>query len=283
MQRSLYAFFVFLLAFWGWQGIVFADGFIRDGLGARSIGRGGTNVGFADNGQMLIDNPAAIVNMETTTLTDFGVDLLLTDLTYEDADNPETGAVDNPIPVGQFAVAFKTANPNLGFGFGVFSQAGFGAEYTLNGPAPFSGPQHYKSFGAMVRVLPAMSLRVTPKLSIGGNLGVAVNHMELEGPYTLQGPNAFAGVPTRFDLQATGAGLTWAAGLQYKLTAATTFGLHYQDQTKVVLDGNTRVNIPGLGESRFDSELTVKWPRSLAAGFKHQANAKTTIAADVIW
>ena len=39
-----------------------ADGVIRDGLGAFSSGRGGTNIAFADNGEVLYDNPAGIVN-----------------------------------------------------------------------------------------------------------------------------------------------------------------------------------------------------------------------------
>jgi long-subunit fatty acid transport protein len=260
-----------------------ADGFIRDGLGARSIGRGGLNLGFADNGQIVLENPAAIVNMDSLRLSDFGLDLLLTDLEYSDADNGPTGAVDNPMPVGQFSLAYKTADQNLGWGIGVFSHAGFGAEYTLNGPAPFSGPQHYKSFGALLRILPAVSVRLNSRLSVGANLGVAVNHMELEGPYTLQGPSAFLGTPTRFDLQATGAALSWATSIQYLLSPRTTLGFNYQDQSRFKLDGNTQVTIPGLGDSRFDTELSVRWPRSLGGGFKHQLTSATAIGVDVIW
>jgi long-subunit fatty acid transport protein len=232
---------------------------------------------------MVVDNPAAMINMQSMRLTDFGIDILFTDLTWEDPNNMETGADDNPIPTGQFSVVRKTANPDIAVGFGVFAQAGFGAEYTLEGQFPFSGPQHQKSFGAMVRFLPAVSVRLTDRLSIGGNLGVAVNHMELEGPYTLQGPNPFLGTPTRFDLQATGAGLSWATGLQYQLSPRTTLGINYQEQTKTVLDGNTVVQIPGLGQSRFDSEVTVRWPRSLGLGAKHQLRSDLDFGFDVVW
>ncbi|QEG22509.1 OmpP1/FadL family transporter [Mariniblastus fucicola] len=261
----------------------FADGFIRDSMGARTAGRGGANLGYADNGAMLLDNPAAMINMDSMRMTDFGIDLLLTDLSWSDPDNPRTGAEDNPIPTGQFSYAMKTANPNVAVGIGLFSQAGFGAEYTLEGRAPFSGPQHYKSFGAMARFLPAISVRMTDRLSVGANLGVAINHMELEGPYTLQGPNAFAGTPTKFDLQATGAGLSWASGLQYRLSNRTTIGVNYQDQVKMTLDGNTVVEIPGLGQSRFDTKLDVKWPRSLGVGLKHQLRSDLDFGLDVVW
>ena len=262
---------------------VYADGFVRDGIGARTTGRGGVNLGYADNGQMIIDNPAAIVNMDGQRLTDFGIDLLFTDLSWSDSDNPRTSARDNPIPTGQLSTAWKTANPNIALGLGVFSQAGFGAEYILEGRPPFAGPQHQKSFGAMIRVLPAASVKLTDKLSIGGNLGVAVSHMELEGPYTLQGPNAFAGTPTRFDLQATGAGLSWATGLQYRVNQCTTIGINYQEQTKTELSGNSYVEIPGLGASRFDTDVTVRWPRTLGFGVRRQVNAGLDVGVDVVW
>lgn len=261
----------------------FADGVIRDGIGAVSTGRGGVNIGFADTGQMILENPAAIVNMPSMRLREFGFDLLFSDLDYTDTDNPRTSAANNPFPMGQLSVAFKNPNSDLGIGFGIFPQAGFASEYDINGPVPISGLQNYKSVGALVRFLPAISYRITERLSIGANLGVAVNHMELEGPYFLQGPNPFVGTPTRFDFQGTGASLSWAAGLQYLLTPRTTIGANYQSQTNFNLNGNTFVEIPGLGSSRFDSELDISWPQSLGLGLKHQLNPITRVGVDVVW
>ena len=42
-----------------------ADGIILDGVSAYTIGRGGTNIGFADNGSILHDNPAAMGQIES--------------------------------------------------------------------------------------------------------------------------------------------------------------------------------------------------------------------------
>lgn len=260
-----------------------ADGVIRDAIGAVATGRGGANIGFADTGQMIIDNPAAIVNMPSLRLREFAFDVLVTDLDYADADNPTTSGISNPFPMGQFAMAFKNENSDLGLGFGIFPQAGFSSEYLLNGPPPFSGPQHYKAIGALVRFLPAISYRATDRLSVGANLGVAVNHMELEGPYTLQGPNPFVGTPTKFDFQGTGASLSWAAGLQYIVSPATTIGVNYQSETSFGLDGNTFVEIPGLGTSRFDSVLDITWPQTLGFGVKHQLNYLTRVGLDLVW
>ncbi|MEM7452714.1 MAG: outer membrane protein transport protein [Planctomycetota bacterium] len=261
-----------------------ADGTIRDAMGARTTGRGGANIGFADNGQMLLDNPAAIVNMPGFRLTEIGVDLLFTDLEFTDPDNPGgVSAEDNPFPAGQIVIASRSPDGSIGYGLGVFSQAGFASEYTMNGPFPFSGPQHYKSIGALARILPSVSYRVNDRLSVGGNFGVAVNHMELEGPYTLQGPSPFAGTPTRFDFQATGAAISWALAMQYQLTPATRLGVTYQAETSFELDGSTVTEIPGLGSSRWDAEADVDWPQYIGLGLQHDFNCCLRGGVDVVW
>lgn len=262
--------------------IASADGTIRDGVSARSIGRGGTNIAMSDNAHVMLDNPAGLVRNEADFLFEIGGHLLLTDLEYGDPDNNSVGDIDNPFPIGEFAIA-KKLDDYVTVGFGAFSHAGFSAEYMMNGPAPFSGPQHYKSIGALARLLPTLSLQLTDRLSLGTTLGAAVNHIELEGPYTLQGPNAFAGTPTRMDLQGTGVGLSWSIGMQYELNQQTTVGISYQHETTMELDGTTVVEIPGLGVSRYDSMLDVKWPRSLGIGMAHQANERRTFLVDAIW
>ena len=116
----------------------FADGVVRDGIGAISTGRGGTNLGFADNGQMILENPAAMSSMAGMRLTEFDFDVLLTDLDYSDPDTPLTSASDNPFPMGQVSFVTKVPSSHLALGFGVFPQAGFSSKYELNGPAPFT-------------------------------------------------------------------------------------------------------------------------------------------------
>ncbi len=39
-----------------------------------------------------------------------------------------------------------------------------------------------------MKILPALSYRVTDRLSIGATLGLGLSYAELEGPYFLQGP-----------------------------------------------------------------------------------------------
>ena len=260
-----------------------ADGILRDGVGAISMGRGGTNLGFADNGNILLDNPGSLVNIDGNGLVELDVDLFITDLTYQDPDNAEVSAENSPFPMGQFSMIRRSEDGNYAWGLGAFSHGGFSPKYTLEGPAPFSGPQIYKSVGAMMRILPGVSVALTPRWSVGATLGVAVSHTELEGPYFTQLATPFQGTPTYMDLQGTGAGLSWSVGTQYQLSPTTILGASFQGETHIDADGSTTLTIPGFGVSRYDLELETQWPSTLGVGILHTLSPCSVISADVIW
>jgi long-subunit fatty acid transport protein len=267
------------------SGTAVADGVMRDGLGAVSCGRGGTNIAAADNGVVLLDNPAGIVNINGCGMADLGVDLLFPDLSYCDPDNNRCAADGDPYPCGNLSLIRKSCGGCWAYGVGFYAPAAFGTRYELEGPAPYVGPRLYKSFGALGKVLPAVACRVTDRLTVGGTLGVGLSHVELEGPHTLQSPGLLQGTPTLIDLQATGAALAWSLGFQYQLTPATTIGLAYQSETSFHLDGSIRVDVPDprLRRSYFDADLDVTWPRSLGLGVRHALCPHRIVSADVIW
>lgn len=257
-----------------------ANGLIRDGVGARASGRGGVNLAFADTAEVLLDNPGAMTNLDANTMIAVGGDILFTDLQYGDPDNPVTNAFDNPFPMGQLAIIRNCGD--IAYGVGMFAHGGFAAEYLLAGPPAFPGPRHYKALGALARIHPGVAVRLTDRLSVGGALGLGVSHIELEAPYTLQ-TGALQGVPTMLDLQTTGVGLSWNLGLQYQLTERTTLGVAFQNETRMILDGNARIEVPGLGETYYDAELDYVWPRSLGIGLLYEPCCCRRIAIDAVW
>ena len=266
------------------SGTAAADGVMRDGLGAISCGRGGTNIASADNGVVLLDNPAGLANIDGCGMVDLGVDLLFPDLEYSDPDN-HSAADGDPYPCGNFSVIRKSCDGCWAYGVGFYAPAAFGARYDLEGPSPYTGTRLYKSFGALAKVLPGVAYRVNDRLTVGGTLGVGISHVELEGPHTLQAPGVLQGTPTLIDLQTCGAALTWSFGLQYQLTCATTIGVTYQSETRFHLDGSIRVDVPDprLRSSYFDAGLDVTWPRSLGLGVRHEICPHRIVFADVIW
>ena len=260
-----------------------ADGIIRDGVGAISASRGGTNLGFADNGSIILDNPGAMVNIAGCGLQELGADLLITDLTYSDPSNPQVNAANDAFPMGQLALVHRLADKDFAVGLGAFSQAGFATHYDMNGPVPFAGPRVYKSVGAMMRILPGVSVALTDRLSVGATLGVAVSQTELEGPYFTQALTPFRGTPTLLDLQATGAGLSWSVDAQYQYDERTTVGFLYQGKTEIDADGSARLTHPVLGESAYDLKLNTSWPSTLGLGVAHELTPVTTVALDLLW
>lgn len=262
-----------------------ADGVIRNGIDAISGGRGGVNIASADNGAIILDNPAGMINIAGLGLAEVGLDMLVTDLAYSDAQN-SVDASNNPYPLPYASFIRTTESGTWAWGLGVFAPAGFGAEYDLVNTTvtPLQSQFHYKSFGAVGKLAPAVACLVFERLSVGANLTFAASHLEIEGPFFLQtGP--LAGTPTVLDLQASGGTLTYSIGLQYELSDDTMLGLTYNSQTKLRLDGNAnvRVEVIPLGQSYFDADVRVAFPRSLGAGINHALRADRRVMADVIW
>jgi long-chain fatty acid transport protein len=257
-------------------------------VAAKSAGRGGANLAFSDNGFLLHDNPAGLLGAcqacpdGSTGLFDANVAGLFPDIEYSDPENPGVSASNDPFGMGAFTIARKI-DEDWAFGFGVYSPAGFGTRWNLEGPpGPLAGPQFYKSLGMLVRILPGVAYQATDRLRLGANLGVALSHVELEGPYFLNSL-PLAGTPTQIDLQTTGAALTWAAGLQYQATESLVLAARYQSQNRFQNDGNGRVAIPGLGTSAYDLQMDIVWPRSAGVGCQYALSPSRRVGIDVDW
>ncbi|TWU20424.1 Outer membrane protein transport protein (OMPP1/FadL/TodX) [Novipirellula galeiformis] len=264
----------------------YAAGTISNALSAREAGRGGTNLGFGDNGVLLLDNAAGMQGLVgdcdcNDVYIEMGGAGLFTDLSYADNENATTDAADNPTGLGYFMVA-RRLNEDIVLGFGAFAPAGFASDYDLNGPATLPGQYTYKSFGALARILPGISVRMTEAWTVGATLGTAISHVEIEGPYYLNsGP--LRGTPTILDLQATGAALSWSCGTQYALSDRTTVGVHYQSENEFKSAGKAAVEIAGLGRSQYDVEFGLTWARSVGIGLMHQLDSRQRIGLDFEW
>ena len=269
--------------------VAYADGVVRDSVGAVAAGRGGTNISFSDNAAVLLDNPAGIINVPGDGLIGFGMDGLLTDLNYSDPMNDISNETElYPLPYG--SIIRKTDSGRFAYGIGVFVPAGFGAKWQQNAPPPIGGNREYDSMGALTKLLPTAAYRVNDRLSIGASVGVAFSTAELEGPFFLQ-TGAFQGAPTLLNLEADGVAPTWSAGLQYQLTDQTTIGLAYTSETRFRMDGTANTVLFGLNPaapqlgipSRFDVEADLVWPRSLGFGINHAINCNQRVSLDVVW
>ncbi len=261
-----------------------ADGVWLDGgISARAISRGGTNQGFADNGGILFDNPAAMSNVQGDGL--FEADLVGLQTAFRYTDPSRQAVSQGFVPLPQISFIRRIAGSDLTFGIGMFTPAGFSTSYDMNGPPAFPGPRAYDSFGSLTKILPGLSYKLTDRLSIGGTFGVGVSYASLNGPYFLQSA-PLTGTPTLLDIHGGGATQVWSVGLQYQLTDQTTIGATYQSASAFKLNGSAQVNLPpGLGgiTTRYESTIALKWPQSVALGARHKLCEHRSISGDVIW
>lgn len=263
-----------------------ADGLVRDGVGPISTGRGGANQGFADNSAIILDNPGAIVNVAGNGLGEIGADTVITDVHYTDSFNSVQAAV-RPLPMPVLGYIKKSEDGCWAWGIGAFAPAGFGAAYgQLNTPylAPFAPTTEFRSIGAMGKILPTLAARVTDRLSVGLNVGIGFCDAEFEGPYVFQ--NApLTGVPAIINIKGFGVAPTGSIGMQYQLASDTVIGATYTEQTNFILHGGGHATLlPGFPVvTDLDTNLRIKWPRTVAFGLKHELCPHRRIGADVIW
>jgi long-chain fatty acid transport protein len=267
---------------WAW-----ADGVIRDGVGPISTGRGATNLGFADNAAIILDNPAGMSNVSGNGLMEFGVDTVLPDLTYRDPQNANVDSIRRAFPAGMFGFVKRLPDSPWTFGLGVFAPAGFGADYSMAAPPPFAPTKTlYRSLDLFGKLLPAVSYQVNDRLSVGGGVGLAINHAAIVGPYFLQ-TGGLQGVPTISSVHATGVAVCGNFGIQYRLRPDTMLGIAYTAPTHFVMDGNASAMVMSplgpLATGFGDAKVSLTWPQSLGIGIKHNLCDCRRIGVDVIW
>ena len=279
-----------------------ANGVVLDSIGVTSSGRGGTNIAHSDNGVLIHDNPAALINMPAGKLLEFDGELIYPDIRYEDdhgADNSKHEAFILP----SFSFVYKkAADSRFAFGAGVFAPAGFGTEYrlehfmtrnTIAGDFPVSFGNHiYRSEASLIKLLASTSFKVNEKLSLGFSAGPSVQKVDLEMPYTFQ-TGALAGVSALGDMDTRSSfGFAYTAGVQYKITENTTVGLAYISESRSTLKGDATISLPDTApesalftnkRAKYDLESDFEWPRSIGIGITHKLGASHRFSSDVMW
>jgi long-subunit fatty acid transport protein len=224
-----------------------------------------------------------MTNVEGCGLGEMGVDTAIVSASYADQFGNDVDSKIRPLPAPVLGIVKKSCDGQWAIGLGAFAPAGFGASYgTVSNP--ITGTTLMRSLGAMGKLLPAIAYKPTERLSLGLSVGIGFSYASFDGPFFLQtGP--LAGVPAILDVEGTGVAPVGSAGLQYQWTERTTIGVTYTEQSNFWMHGATNATLlPGFVlESRFNSKMHLKWPRSVAAGIKHDLCEHRRIAADVIW
>lgn len=250
----------------------FADGVVRDSLGAISSGRGGANLAHEDNLSIINDNPAGLSWLKEDFRLELGSDFLFRDVDYRDPLDHDR-STDGTFVLPQFSLAGRVPKTPLTLGLGVFFPGGYGVEYELF--HSIYGQQDYKSEGMLLKVLPSASIRLGDYFSIGGGVGLGYSKSAFRLPYTFQtGP--LAGATGLVDAKANGFDVVWNVGLQCRPTDRLTLGAAYIEQTFTTQKGDFEMDVTGGGlpvtdtTATYDLKYNLRWPRSFAVGASYR-------------
>ena len=288
------SFFIFLVVFLFPENHtknIFAAGVILDSIGAISAGRGGTNISHADNGVLIHDNPAGLVNMSARSRLELSVEFLYPEARYEDPLDIDYSKHEI-FTLPTFSYTYKkNGDSRFAFGVGLFAPAGFSTEYHLE-YAGFLDQRNnnisrlYRSDAQLLKLLFSASYTVeTIKgLSVGLSAGPTYLSAELESPYTFQ-TGALTGSSALVDMDTDNFGFCYSAGIQYNIAKInTTIGLAFVSESKTTLRGDADVFIPDIGlGAEYDVKTNFEWPRSIGFGISHQLKDSHRFSADVVW
>jgi len=251
----------------------FANGILRDSLGAISSGRGGANLSHEDNLSIIHDNPAGLGFMEENFRFELGADLLFTDVNYGDQIDADTS--DDHAVLPKAAVSYKLPTLPLTVGLGVFLPGGYSASYKMD--HTIFGSSRYRSEGMLLKVLPSIAWKINDYVSIGGSLGFGYSRAQFRLPYTFQ-TGALGGQSAKIDADTDAFGITGNFGVQVRPTDRLSFGLVYISETNTRQNGDFDVDLSGSPLSAlfvdptasYDLEYTLRWPRSVGAGSSYR-------------
>lgn len=165
------------------------------GYDAVTSGRAGTSVGSFDNPSLMMNNPAGISFLKSSQL-DLSMSFM-TPSVYFKNDINNTQGKNNLFPLGCLSYV-NQRNKKMTYGFGIFTQGGMGADFSLNHYMykDESGnyiKQAYHSKFAVMHGGATASYKLNSKLSIGVTATLVYSQMEFQMPFSMP-PTMLQGV-----------------------------------------------------------------------------------------
>lgn len=162
---------------------------------AKSVGRGGTSIGYFDNGSLMMTNPAGLSFLKGSMI-DANFSVMLPSLHFKNNIN-DTDGDNNIFPLPALSYVHSNAG-KLVWGVGFFTAGGMGADFKLqhslfrdqNGAYL---PQEYHSQLASMQGGLSVAYKLAENLSVGASAHLVYSQLEFWMPYSLN-PMAMQGV-----------------------------------------------------------------------------------------
>src|SRR5205823_5670274 len=165
-----------LVLFAGVPTLLSAQGFGIYEQGTCAMGRAGTGVAApCSDGSAMFFNPAGLAGLTGAHAT-IGVTLIDIQGGFTDDVFQQHTELDDPlIGVPQLYISYG-ATSKLGIGVGLFAPYGLETRWPMTFDGRFAG---YKNYLRSIYIQPTLAYQLTPRLSLGGGLDIALGKVEL--------------------------------------------------------------------------------------------------------
>lgn len=196
------------------------------GIGGRSLGMGGVDIGIATDTSAMVTNPAGITQIEGSRL-DFGHGLFFPWMRYKNKNNSfrtsSWGYCHDPVfnYLPQWGWVKNLSDRPFSLGIGLFTVAGGGSRFHWKNDY-FTQQQEVGSGLAFNKITPTIAYQLNSKLSIGLALNIYYVPLELK---ILNGP-AYVKIK-----KASSWGGGYAVGFLYQATDKLKIGVAYTSES----------------------------------------------------
>jgi long-chain fatty acid transport protein len=288
---------LFMLAAAGNAG---ANGILRNGAGARSMGLAGGTVASPDDPlSAMYGNPAGLAAMRDPLLT-VGAMMIYADATFTGGVEGRVDLAKNSGIAPELALALPLRDTSVTLGFSVIPEVTrLSKWYYTDAPGGLDGNTSYgyrlhSAEIISVRAALGAGVQINERLYAGASAGLSVQEISLHAPFIFQSFAPLRGIKTLLDLE-TDDHDAWNGdlGLLCKATDRVTLGLNFRTKTKITSTGTAAGNADvqlanaGLGGARPDFLYTAKvetaLPAMLTAGLHWRATDHLHLSAQLDW
>ncbi|HEY4415395.1 MAG TPA: TonB-dependent receptor [Verrucomicrobiae bacterium] len=278
-----------------------ANGIYGNGVGAQAMSMGGTDTAWSDSPLAAMgDNPAGLGFLELPEF-DLGVLSAIANGNFDKESISHGSLNDSLKAIPEGALAMRLGQYPVTLGISCIPDSTLLADwhYTdppggLNGTTTY-GYQEDKSEILVLRSAIGAGVKINSKLSFGASVGLIYNENQLKTPYIFQNlqPGSAApynGAKTLLDLDTSGFGGNFEAGMIFKATTNLQLGLSYKSETIVNTTGDANGDPyaqfgapPGPLAFHYDADVKNKFPQEASLGLSWKFHPQWRLALQVDW
>jgi len=279
----------------------YANGIFRNGVGAKAMALGGTEVARAEDplGAMA-GNPAGLALLKDATLQLSLAGAFVNGRFTNPANSDgELDPVAGIVPDVAFGLPVKSLPVTLGFAMTPTSLLEADWRYVdtlggLDGVTSY-GLQQNRSEIVVLRSAVGVGVSLGPAFSLGGSVGLIYNKNSLEAPYIFQSQPTLKGFKTLLDLGTDGFGVNGTVGLLARPLRTVQVGITYTSRTVIHshgdASGNAAAQLISLGppfsgarpDFDYDADVRTVFPQMVSGGLSWQVHPRFRLALQADW